>query len=100
MSTADDSAITTIKEMWDAVSNLPPSAKLIVKVLEYNGTLTQSELADKSRLSPRTVRNGLQKLEKADVVVSESSLADARQKPLLAQDPALITYPLDCQSRV
>ena len=79
MSTADDSAITTIKEMWDAVSNLPPSAKLIVKVLEYNGTLTQSELADKSRLSPRTVRNGLQKLEKADVVVSESSLADARQ---------------------
>ena len=79
MSKADESAITTPDEMWDVVSDLPPSAKLIVKVLEYNGTLTQSKLADKSRLSPRTVRNGLQKLEKGDVVVSEISLADARQ---------------------
>ena len=58
----------------DVVSDLPPSAKLIVKVLGYNGTLTQSELADKSRLSPRTVRHGLQKVEEADVVVSEIPL--------------------------
>ena len=58
-----------------------PSAKLIAKVLEYNGTLTQSELVDKSRLSPRTVRHGLQKLEEADVTVSEVSLADTPQNP-------------------
>lgn len=79
MSTADEATVTTTEQMWDVVSDLPPSAKLIVKVLEYNGTLTQSELADKSRLSPRTVRDGLQKLEEADVVVSEVSLSDARQ---------------------
>jgi len=80
MSTVDDSTITTPDEMWDVVSDLPPSAKLIVKVLEYNGTLTQSEIADKSRLSPRTVRHGLKELDQAGVVDSEISLADARQQ--------------------
>jgi len=79
MSTADESVITTTAEMWDAVSDLPPSAKLIAKVLEYNGTLTQSELVEKSRLSPRTVRHGLKELDEAGVVDSEISLADARQ---------------------
>jgi len=79
MSTTNESVITTTAEMWDAVSELPPSAKLIAKVLEYNGTLTQSELAEKSRLSPRTTRYALQKLEDAGVVESEISLADARQ---------------------
>ncbi len=79
MPTAEEPSITTAAEMWDAVSDLPPSAKLIAKVLEYNGTLTQTEIAQKSRLSPRTVRHGMEKLEGADVVVSEISLADARQ---------------------
>jgi len=80
MSIADELPIKTLDEMWDVVSDLPPSAKLIVKVLEYNGTLTQSELVDKSRLSPRTVRHALKELDKAGVVESEISLADARQK--------------------
>ena len=80
MSAVDESAITTPTEMWDALSDLPPSAKLIAKVLEYNGTLTQSELADKSRLSPRTVRHALKELDQAGVVDSEISIADARQQ--------------------
>ena len=80
MSTADESPITTSDEMWDVISDLPPSAKLIVKVLEYNGTLTQSELADKTRLSPRTVRHALKELDQAGVVDSEISIADARQQ--------------------
>ena len=79
MSAVDESAITTPTEMWDALSDLPPSAKLIAKVLEYNGTLTQSELVDRSRLSPRTVRYGLTELEENGVIESEISLADARQ---------------------
>jgi len=80
MSTADGATITTTEEMWDVVSDLPPSAKLIAKVLEYNGTLTQSALADKSRLSPRTVRHALTELDEAGVADSEISLADARQQ--------------------
>jgi len=79
MSISDESSITTSEEMWEAVDDLPPSAKLAAKVLEYNGRLTQSAIADKSRLSPRTVRHALQKLEDAGVVESEISLADARQ---------------------
>jgi len=80
MSTANEPVITTTAEMWDAISELPPSAKLIAKVLEYNGTLTQSELVERSRLSPRTTRQAIQKLEDAGVVESEISLADARQR--------------------
>jgi len=79
MSTTNELVITTTAEMWDAVSELPPSAKLIAKVLEYNGTLTQSELAEKSRLSPRTTRYGLQELQESGVVESRISLSDARQ---------------------
>jgi len=79
MPTADQSQVTTTAEMWDVISDQPPSAKLVVKVLEYNGTLTQSELADKTRLSSRTVRHALTQLEDVGVVVSEISLADARQ---------------------
>ena len=33
---------------WDAVLELPPSAKLVAKVLEYNDQLTQSQLADET----------------------------------------------------
>jgi len=80
MSTADEATVTTTEEMWDVVSDLPPSAKLIVKVLEYNGTLTQAALADKSRLSPRTVRHALTELDAAGIVDAEISLADARQQ--------------------
>ena len=65
---------------WTAVHDLPPSAKLVAKVLEYNGTLTQSQLADESLLPPRTVRYALSRLEDADVVDSRFSFADARKR--------------------
>lgn len=32
----------------DAITDLPPSAKLVVKVLEYNDTLTQYQIAEES----------------------------------------------------
>ncbi|MFC6862206.1 MarR family transcriptional regulator [Halomicroarcula sp. GCM10025817] len=65
---------------WDAVRDLPPSAKLVAKVLEYNDTLTQSQLADETLLPPRTVRYALNRLEDADVVDSRFSFADARKR--------------------
>ena len=36
---------------WEAVAELPPSAKLVAKVLEYNERLTQSQLADSASSS-------------------------------------------------
>ncbi|MFB6164063.1 MAG: MarR family transcriptional regulator [Haloarculaceae archaeon] len=65
---------------WDAVRELPPSAKLVAKTLEYNDTLTQSQLADETLLPPRTVRYALNRLEEVDVVESRFSFSDARKR--------------------
>jgi len=65
---------------WEAVADLPPSAKLVAKVLEYNDSLTQSQLAEETLLPPRTVRYALTRLEDAGVVESRFSFADARKR--------------------
>ncbi|PSP76975.1 ArsR family transcriptional regulator [Halobacteriales archaeon QS_1_68_20] len=65
---------------WDAVADLPPSAKLVAKVLEYNDTLSQSELAEKTLLPSRTVRYALTRLEEEGVVESRFSFSDARKR--------------------
>ncbi|MES3516528.1 MAG: winged helix-turn-helix transcriptional regulator [Natronomonas sp.] len=71
---------TTEETGWEAVSELPPSAKLVSKVLEYNDQLTQSELAAETMLPPRTVRYALTRLEEIDVVDSRFSFTDARKR--------------------
>jgi DNA-binding MarR family transcriptional regulator len=65
---------------WEAIAELPPSAKLVAKVLEYEDTLTQSELAEETLLSPRTVRYAVSRLEEVDVVNSRFSFSDARKR--------------------
>ena len=67
-------------EEWDLVRDLPPSAKLVAKVLEYNDGLTQSQLAEETLLPPRTVRYALNRLEDVGVVDSRFSFADARKR--------------------
>ena len=59
--------------------DLPPSAKLVFKVLEYNGTLTQKGIVEESMLSARTVRYALERLERIGVVDEDVYFADARQ---------------------
>ena len=59
--------------------DLPPSAKLVYKVLEYEGPLTQEEIVAESRLCPRTVRYAIGKLETNHFVNSRIHLEDARQ---------------------
>lgn len=60
--------------------DLPPSAKLVAKILEYEGELTQAQLAEATRLPPRTVRYAVDNLEEKDVISSRISLMDARQR--------------------
>jgi len=72
---ADDAEAT-----WDDVRELPPSAKLVAKVLEYNDTLTQSQLAEETLLPARTVRYALNRLEEEGVVDSRFSFSDARKR--------------------
>ncbi|HET7323873.1 MAG TPA: helix-turn-helix domain-containing protein [Halococcus sp.] len=63
----------------EGLSDLPPSAKLVFKVLEYNGTLTQKGIVEESMLSARTVRYALERLEGAGAVDEDVYFADARQ---------------------
>ncbi|GAA0518466.1 transcriptional regulator, ArsR family [Halorubrum aquaticum] len=67
-------------DRWEAVRDLPPSAKLVAKVLDYNDTLTQSQLAEETLLPPRTVRYALSRLEEEDVIDSRFSFTDARKR--------------------
>ncbi|MEF8789827.1 MAG: MarR family winged helix-turn-helix transcriptional regulator [Haloarculaceae archaeon] len=59
---------------------LPPSAKLVAKTLEYEGELTQSRLASETLLPSRTVRHAVKRLEEHGVVESRISFVDARQR--------------------
>lgn len=67
-------------ENQQSLRDLPPSAKLVAKVLEYNDSLTQSQLAEETLLPPRTVRYALTRLEEADIVESRFSFSDARKR--------------------
>jgi predicted transcriptional regulator len=63
----------------EGLDDLPPSAKLVFKVLEYNGSLTQKGIVEESMLSARTVRYALERLEDIGVVDEDVYFADARQ---------------------
>ncbi|WP_115862655.1 MarR family transcriptional regulator [Halorussus litoreus] len=64
----------------EAIRELPPSAKLVAKVLEYNDTLTQSQIAEESLLPDRTVRYALNRLDDEGLVDSRFSFSDARKR--------------------
>lgn len=59
---------------------MPPSAKLILKTLEYEGALSQKDLASRTMLPERTVRLSLSHLIDGGYVKKKTSLRDARQR--------------------
>jgi DNA-binding Lrp family transcriptional regulator len=63
----------------EELGDLPPSAKLVYKVLEYNGPLTQKKIVEESMLSARTVRYALERLDDIGVITEDVYFADARQ---------------------
>ena len=67
-------------EFRDRLRELPPSAKLVAKVLESETPLSQSQIADESLLPGRTVRYALNRLEDDDLVGSCYSFRDARKQ--------------------
>jgi len=58
---------------------LPPSAKLVLLVLEREGVQSQQSLATATRLSRRTVRDATSRLVEAGIVEQRSFVQDARQ---------------------
>lgn len=63
----------------EQLCDLPPSAKLVYKVLEYDGEMTQSQLVKETRLSARTVRYALDELQSVDAIEKDIYFADARK---------------------
>lgn len=59
---------------------MPPSAKLILKTLEYEGALSQKDLASRTMLPERTIRLSLSHLIDGGYVKKKTSLRDARQR--------------------
>jgi len=69
-------------DIWEQISELPPSAKLIAKLLEYDdsGELTRAQLGEKSLLPPQTVKTAVDNLEEIDAIESRYSVNDARKR--------------------
>jgi DNA-binding MarR family transcriptional regulator len=68
------------EEFRERLHDLPPSAKLVAKILEIEGALPQGRLAEESLLPDRTVRYALNRLEEVDLVTSQYSPRDARKQ--------------------
>jgi predicted transcriptional regulator len=82
----------------EGLDDLPPSAKLVFKVLEYNGPLTQKGIVEESMLSARTVRYALERLEGIGVVDEDVYFADARQNLYQLDLPEPATADAACET--
>lgn len=78
--TEGQSLIEDDEAFRERLRELPPSAKLVAKVLEIEAPLSQGRLADESLLPDRTVRYALNRLDEADLVDSRYSFQDARKQ--------------------
>jgi DNA-binding MarR family transcriptional regulator len=68
------------EDFRERLRELPPSAKLVAKVLEDDAPLSQGQLAETSLLPDRTVRYALNRLEESELVDSRYSFTDARKQ--------------------
>ncbi|MFQ5573558.1 MAG: MarR family transcriptional regulator [Nitrosopumilaceae archaeon] len=79
----DSTAISALAKkvhLAEDLLSMPPSSKLLLKTLEYEGALTQKDLAKKTLLPDRTVRMALSHLLDKGYVKRKISIRDARQK--------------------
>ncbi|CAG0949496.1 hypothetical protein METP2_00116 [Methanosarcinales archaeon] len=80
------------KEDWriQRFKNLTMSAKFVFKILDYNGLLTQKEIADESGLPNRTVRYALNILDN-EGLIEKRIHRDARQTLYGLKNPYIHT---------
>ncbi len=71
----------------DLAQDLPPSAKLVLKVLEYHEKLTARQITEETMLSARTVRHALSILMAEGLVKKHLSLRDSRRGLFMAVKP-------------
>lgn len=69
---------------------MPPSSKLLLKTLEFEGSMTQKDLVTKTLLPDRTVRLALRHLLDKGYVKKKISIRDSRQKIYEISRPSLL----------
>jgi len=69
----------SVSVVAEKVKSLPPSAKLVYKVISIEKEMTQKEIINATYLPDRTVRHALELLEKENIIKSKPFLSDARQ---------------------
>ena len=74
------SALAKKVKLAEELLAMPPSSKLLLKIMEYEGSMTQKELASKTLLPDRTVRLALKHLMTKGYIKRKVSIRDARQK--------------------
>jgi hypothetical protein len=87
---------TTPKQRFERLLNLPPSSKLVYKVLEDESPLTQRGIRERALLPARTTRDALAKLKDADLVEEQLYVPDARKRlyaPRSIADPEEVEPP-------
>lgn len=71
------SSSVTMQEHEQRLQDMPPSAKLVAKILE-EGEMSGYTIAEESLLPKRTVRYALRRLEDQNVTTSRNCLDDPR----------------------
>ena len=74
------SAMAKKVKLAEDLLDMPPSSKLLLKTLQYEGSLSQKELSEKTLLPDRTVRLALSHLLEKGYVKKRVSLRDTRQR--------------------
>jgi NAD+ kinase len=77
---ATESKIRRKVKLAEELLKMPPSAKLVLKTLEYEGPLGQREISEKTLLPPRTTRLALKLLLSKGLIKRTTDLRDARRK--------------------
>ncbi len=62
-----------------AMNPLPPSSKIVLRVLGREGAMTHKEIVRKTHCSPRTIRYALKKLKERKLLIEKMNMQDLRQ---------------------
>ena len=71
---------TTPEQRFQRLVDLPPSSKLVYKVLEEDAPLTQRQIRRQALLPARTTRDALAKLKEEGIVEERMYVPDARKR--------------------
>lgn len=75
-----DMTQTVDASVHDQVRELTPSAKLVYYILQVEGSMTQNELREASRLPPRTSCDAIDRLLDAGVIEEVLHFQDLRMR--------------------